>query len=213
MSETLPQKLFKVQKKIGTLYKTSDNPFFRSKYVDLNQVLSVAKETLHEEGLFLLQAPGLNEHGRYIETSIIHAATGEQVFCRVPFSGNEKNMQEIGAATTYGRRFGIVSLLAMEQEDDDGETAVGRGKPASSPAAVEKPKEVVQEIKSPAPAKASRKTILDKITATSKVLLAKKTVSQEDLTKRLSEYNVSSKEDLTDDQAGKLLTQLEGLLK
>lgn len=230
MSQTnmsLSQKLFEVQKKIGALTKNSDNPFFKSKYADLNQVLSVAKEALHPYGLFLVQGPGLSEHGRYIETSILDAETGQQVSCRVPFSGNEKNMQEIGAATTYGRRFGVVSLLAMEQDDDDGETAVGRGTEKSSPGrsnhgggsitskdgfgskagtpvAITEPKNV---------SKTPREKVNELIKQTSKVIIDSKRDTADNVFKMLEAFGVKSKEELNDDQAQKLLTQLKEKLK
>ncbi len=214
--QTITQKLYNVQQKIGAASKTSDNPFFKSRYADLNEVLGVAKEALHTEGLFLSQGAGLSEFGRYVETSVIDSASGQQISCRVPFSGNEKNMQEIGAAITYGRRFGVVSLLAMEQEDDDGETAVGRGAQAKTPvpkatAPTNTPKP--EPIQTTVSKGFTRKNTLEKISLTSKVIIDSKRATLEDVVKMLEPYKAKAKEDLTDEQAKDLLTKLEEKLK
>lgn len=230
---SLTEKLLRIQQKIGPLTKDSDNPFFKSKYADLNQVLALAKSALNDEGLFVSQGPGLNEHGKYIETSIIDSENGQSISCRVPFSGSEKNMQEIGAAITYARRFGLKSLLAMEDIDDDGETAVGRGSTKTSgtvpkgsggsplakgagPLKSNAPTAGMGNLSTPVqaaiPNGPSRKTIEEKISLTSKVILDSKRDTLDNLMKMLSAYGVKDKSELSDDQAKKLLTQLEEVL-
>lgn len=226
MSKTLSQKLLDVQKKIGALTKDSNNPFFKSKYADLNQVLQVAKEALLPEGLVIVQGPGISEAGRYIETTILDADTGQSIGCKVPFSGNEKNMQEIGAATTYGRRFGLVSLLALEQEDDDGETAVGRGPTnprASVPTRanndstakrvtkVNPPKgtSVGQEVQK----SSTRETVNKAITKTAEFLVNHKSYPMDEIYELLRGFGVENKEQLTDEQAKTFLAQLEERLE
>ncbi len=228
MSNTLPQKLLAVQNKIGAVSKSSSNPHFRSKFADLNEVLSVAKEALLSEGVFISQSPGANEYGKYLETSLIDADSGQQIQGRVFFSGAEDNMQKIGAAITYARRFGIVSLLALESADDDGEEAVGRGqgrqggepsrpvanqdsKPGGTREAI--PPKAATPVQAAVPQGPSRKTINEKISLTSKVLIDSKKATQEEVGKMLAMYQVKTKEELNDDQARKLLTQLEEKLK
>lgn len=225
---SLAQKLLKIQRQIGAVSKSSDNPHFRSKYADLNEVLAVAKPALNAEGVFIVQSPGANEYGKYLETSLIDTDSGQQVMGRVFFSGAEDNMQKIGAATTYARRFGIVSLLALESEDDDGETAVGRGstsgagKGSSGPSSIRDggsgPKVgLVGKTSTPVPAKVSeglsREKVNEKISLTSKVLIDSKRMPADDVFKMLNAYGVKDKTELNDDQAKKLLTQLEERLK
>jgi hypothetical protein len=234
-NKTLAQKLLEVQKSIGAAVKDANNPFFKSTYADLNQILSLAKESLNPLGLIILQGPGISDAGhRYIETSIIDADSGQQVYTRVPLSGNEKNMQEIGAATTYGRRIGLKSLLAMEEIDDDGETAVGRGKnepkreskSGKSTQAESKPSVastavldagrassaasagVSTELKSTLP----RDVINKQISAYAKVALDKKLMSQEQLVGLLKQFGASKKEDLKDEQANEVLAKLKGVV-
>jgi hypothetical protein len=213
MSLTLPQKLLAVQKRIGAVTKGSVNPHFRSKYADLNEVLAVAKEALNAEGIVLVQSVGFDSNYpvavRYVETILLDSETAQSTSCKVAFSGAEDNMQKIGAAITYARRFGLVALLALETEDDDGETAVGRSpaKPTSTPAAGVPKAAPPMETK--VSTEVSRKTLNEKISQTSKVLIAKKTLTLEEATKLVTAFGVKAKEELTDDQARKLLTQLE----
>lgn len=205
MTTTLPQKLLAVQKKIGAVTKSSTNPHFRSKYADLNEVLDVAKEALNSEGIFVVQGTNFDNSGaatvRYVETSLIDADSGQSISGRVAFSGSEDNMQKIGAAITYARRFGLVSLLSLESEDDDGESAVGRGKSNQAP----KPSAPVAST-AQAP---DRKTVNAQIKATGKVLIAKKAITADDAGKMLAAYGATSTEELTDDQANQLLSKLK----
>lgn len=228
-SKSLSQKLLQVQKEIGVAFRGGENKHFGSSYADLNEVLAVAKSVLNSQGIFIAQSPGANEHGKYLETSLIDGDSGHQIQGRVFFSGNEDNMQKIGAAITYARRFGLKSLLAMEDTDDDGETAVGRGDRSASPAAkpAAKPKgddparkaemakptsnksEEIPTSKEPA-GKSPRKVVDQKISLTSKVLIDSKRASLDELQALvLQSYGVSTKEQLNDEQAAALLHTLE----
>lgn len=220
---SLSKKLLSVQQTIRAVTKSADNPHFRSKYADLNEVLEVSKKALNESGIFIAQAPGKDSYGQFVETSLINAEDGQQISGRVYFSGNEDNLQKIGAAITYARRFGLKSLLAMEDTDDDGETAVGRGysapKPAPSAPKTERgsrtnpydPKLIVinPPVQAALPKGPSRKTVEEKISLTSKVMIDQKKATQEDVVKMLEAFGVKSKSELNDEQAAKLLAQLE----
>lgn len=220
MSKSLTQKLLEVQRKVDKLTKSSSNPHFKSKYADLNEVLEVSKQALNEEGLFIAQPPGKDEFGQYVETSLIDSETAQSIVSRVYFSGNEDNMQKIGAAITYARRFGLKSILAMEDSDDDGETAVGRGQRVSTPTTSAPKandgggtKAVSFPASTPVKNDQSRKTLLEKISLTSQVVIAQKKATQEDVVALLAVFGVKAKEELNDDQARKLLVNLEEKLK
>jgi hypothetical protein len=137
-------------------------------------------------------------------------------------------MQKIGAAITYARRFGLVSLLALESEDDDGETAVGRPEKSADFGQTKSRNPVVASsgnqksagigdglsvqnapVQAKVPPGVNRKTINEKISLTSKVLVDSKRATQEEVLIMLKAYGVESKEALNDDQAVKLLNQLE----
>lgn len=227
MSEkSLAQKLLEVQRKIGPLVKDADNPFHKSKYADLNQVYELSMPELGPLDILVTHSPGKDAFGAYMETSLIDVSSNQSLTGKVYYSGNEDNMQKIGAAGTYAKRQGLKALLALGEVDDDGEEACGRGKMANDrpatqqpvkPPQNEKPSGPKAEAKSPVPAvlpqSFNREACEKKIRLTAKVAKDKKAITQEEADKMLSAYGVNSVSELNDDQAKKLLTQLEEKVK
>lgn len=125
-TKTIYKKLLEAQKEIGAIKKDSDNPYFKSKYFDINSILAVVKPVLNKHGLVLTQAlvsyPLSDEQKTGIETTITDAETTEKVsaFCILP---ETPDAQKTGSAITYFRRYALQSLLALEAEDDDGNIA------------------------------------------------------------------------------------------
>ncbi len=116
--------LVRAQKKIGSAVKGSANPFFKSRYADLGAVMEACKEALNEEGVAVLQPLGFDEKGDYVETILLHES-GEFLSEKTRMLP-AKNMQELGSASTYARRFGLQSMGFIPAEDDDGNAASGR---------------------------------------------------------------------------------------
>lgn len=124
-------KLLKVTSKIEKLEKDKKNPFFKSSYVSLDKVIDVARPHLLAEKLLLLQP-------------IEQGCVGTRIFCTesnkfidsfIPLPENMKP-QDLGSCITYFRRYTLVSLLGLAQEDDDGNNAHGRAKaPKAKPPA------------------------------------------------------------------------------
>jgi hypothetical protein len=130
--------LFKAKQEFTTVSKSADNPFFKSKYASLNEHLEVVDPVLYKNGLMLIQPP-LSEATNVVETVIVHAESGQWISGSMALVLAKNSMQDAGSAVTYARRYVLGSLLALRAEDDDGETAVGRGKssgPSAAPKAV-----------------------------------------------------------------------------
>ena len=125
--------LLKVKSELKAVNKGADNPFFKSKYATLNGHLEEAEPLLSKNGLMVLQPINMTDSGSaYVETVIIHAESGQFVSSSMPLVVIKEDMQQLGAAATYARRFTLSALLSMQAEDLDGEDAVGRGKPSVS---------------------------------------------------------------------------------
>ena len=120
------KKMLEVQRTIGSVKKGCDNPYFNSKYASLADVLAVAIPALNAQGLRLSAPTGVDQYGMYVAVTI-QDESGTGNMSRVSLMGKLDNMQDVGKAITYATRFGIVSLLALPQEDDDGESLSGRG--------------------------------------------------------------------------------------
>ena len=51
----LNKKLVEIQREIGIIIKSSENPYFKSKYADINDIIDVVKPVLNKYGVVLLQ--------------------------------------------------------------------------------------------------------------------------------------------------------------
>lgn len=111
-------KLLRVKSEIGKLTKKADNPFFKSKYLDLSDLLEAVEPVLDKHGLVLLQPL---QDGK-VCTMIVDSETGDQVQSYLDLPVNN-NPQQMGSAVTYYRRYTLQSLLSLQAVDDDGNTA------------------------------------------------------------------------------------------
>ena len=105
--------------------KSGDNPHFRSKYITLEDLTSVAREC-NKHGLVIYHYMDGSEDGSdYCVTSVAHAESGQYVEARVRLLYGKQNPQGQGSACTYARRYGLGALLALcDTEDDDANAAM-----------------------------------------------------------------------------------------
>ncbi len=111
-------KLLKIQQQGITLKKDGLNPHFKSQYVTLNEVLDKVKKPLNDEKIVIVQSV----EATGLRTTLIDTEDESVVESFVPFVG-AIDMQKLGGAITYARRYSLIALLALEDEDDDGEKA------------------------------------------------------------------------------------------
>jgi hypothetical protein len=130
----LASALSKAQGMIDDATKTGMNPAFRSKYADLAAVRAVIREPLAVNDLAIVQAPRTVEGSVEVETMLIHKS-GEFLSETLRMPVNKWDAQGIGSGITYARRYGLMSILSIASEDDDGNAAVNRTvTPAPAPA-------------------------------------------------------------------------------
>lgn len=135
MSETrtlknLATALNKAQSELGTVVKGSDNPYYKSKYADINDVIKTIKETLNKNGITYLQPVNVTQIGQNIvdvvDTILLHES-GESLSSRTRIvTAPGSDAQKFGAAITYSRRFALQSIVGLPAEDDDGNIASGK---------------------------------------------------------------------------------------
>lgn len=112
------KQLFEAKKEIGKISKDSKNPFFKSKYFDINSLLEHVEPILQKHNLLLLQ-PIVD--GK-VSTVIVDIETGDKVVSEISLLGL-KDAQKTGSEITYYRRYTAQSLLGLQAEDDDGNKA------------------------------------------------------------------------------------------
>lgn len=141
--KALAPALVAAQKKMGAALKDSKNPFFKSKYADLNAVIDATVPVFNEEGIAVLQTPQIVDGKPVIQTLLIHES-GEYLGSNTEVVAAKQNdPQAAGSAISYARRYGLQATTTCKAEDDDGEGAMGRKE--STPVKVEQKQEVKAE--------------------------------------------------------------------
>jgi hypothetical protein len=113
------KKLLAAKKELGKISKDSTNPFFKSKYFDVNALLEHVEPILQSHGLLLMQPI---EDGLLVKTVIYDCDSGESVSSEMNLP-SLNDPQKIGSAITYYRRYTLQSLLGLQAEDDDANKA------------------------------------------------------------------------------------------
>jgi len=121
----LLEALSKMQGVLDNAKKESDNPYFKSKYADLAQCLSVAKKPMADNGLSISQHCTFD--GNFVQcVTVLGHSSGQMMVSTLNVPVAKKDAQGIGSSITYARRYALSSIIGLTQKDDDGEGSVGR---------------------------------------------------------------------------------------
>lgn len=120
METNIYSKLLKVQTEIGAISKDTKNPFYNSKYFDINSLLRQVMPLLQKQELVLIQPI---QDGQV--KSVIVDTDGGSIESSM-FLPEINDPQKLGSAITYYRRYTLQSLLALQAEDDDGNATVNQ---------------------------------------------------------------------------------------
>jgi hypothetical protein len=115
--------LIKAQQECAPLVKNAINPHFRNKYADLGAVLEASMDSFHKNNFAVLQIVDADEHGKFVNTKLFHK-TGETFDSKVYLALSKQDMQGLGSAITYARRYGLLGIAGLSAEDDDGNASV-----------------------------------------------------------------------------------------
>ena len=112
------------QSNLETAIKNSANPFLKNKYADIQEVLDKVKSAFHKNNYIIVQEGGADENGEFIDTKLIHTS-GNFFNCKIYLQYKKGDMQSLGGAITYARRYGLLSVTGIPVDDDDGTSAIG----------------------------------------------------------------------------------------
>ena len=118
--KNLTAALAKAQSALSNAKNTADNPFYKSKYAPLGDVLDLIRPVLAKNDLSVVQYPS-SQDGKAvsIHTMLIHAS-GEYIdFDPLTLTAEKITPQGAGAAITYGRRYTVSGIFNIASEDDD----------------------------------------------------------------------------------------------
>lgn len=107
--------LIEFKKEVNKLKKTGKNPFFKSSYAPISEVIDVLDEPLINNGLSFMQFPkGENE----LETIVMHTS-GEWILESYYMKPVKGDPQAFGSVITYQRRYALCAIFGLADEDDD----------------------------------------------------------------------------------------------
>jgi len=103
--------------------KGAANPFFKSKYASLEEVIETVRAEAGKVGLTFTQLVDFDEHHIFVTTIVMHES-GECVTGRTPvLTKDNTDPQKMGSGITYAKRYGLQAAFGLPSEDDDGNAA------------------------------------------------------------------------------------------
>ena len=132
----LSKALAKFQANVKQPMKDKNNPFFRSKYVPLENVVEAITQEAPKHGLSFVQWALNDESGRVGVATMLMHESGEFIeFDAVHMKADKETAQGAGALISYLKRYSLSAVFGItSDQDDDGNSASGNKapKPATS---------------------------------------------------------------------------------
>ena len=131
--DALSVALSEAQGEFEAVSKTAANPFFKSRYAALPDVVKAATPILAKHGLAVWQAGDTDETGEVLWTVVLHKS-GQYLGSAARLLPVKGDPQAQGSAITYQRRYQYMSALGLVADDDDDGNAASRPRPKPAPA-------------------------------------------------------------------------------
>ena len=132
--------LAKAQGAMGPVTKDAQNPHFRSSYATLASAVAAGRDALSRHGIAVLQAVDLDAESGLLACSTVLACGPQWVRTTTTVPVAKRDAQGVGSAATYARRYGLLAILGLAPEDDDGNAAVRPSRaPTQAPALSRRP--------------------------------------------------------------------------
>lgn len=125
--DSLEAALARAQKNIGKAHKDGKNPHFKSAYTTLASVQDACLEALNNEGIAVSQTLGFVMEQIILNTRLLHTS-GNFIESICPLLMSKNDMQALGSAITYARRYSLAAICGVVQEDDDGNKSSHKNK-------------------------------------------------------------------------------------
>ncbi len=126
--QTLAEALVAAQAEFPAVEPNAVNPHFRSKFVTLDHLIAKTRPILNKHGLAITQEPTAHLNSTDVpipclKTTLLHVS-GELRESVMPLMLSKNDMQGLGAALTYAKRYAWSAALGISaDEDDDGNSA------------------------------------------------------------------------------------------
>jgi hypothetical protein len=104
--------------KIKHAIKDAQNNHMKNTYATLGSVIDAVKDELLKVDVVIIQSPD----SKSLVTRLQHVS-GEYIENTMDLILTKNDMQGLGSAITYARRYSLAAMLNIAQEDDDGTLA------------------------------------------------------------------------------------------
>ena len=124
------QALIKFHETGAAAKKSEENPFFKSNYASLDEVIDTVRAEAGKFGLTFTQLVDFENANIqkadvtiYVKTIVLHDS-GESFESRTPvLTKDNTDPQKMGSGITYAKRYGLQAAFGLPSEDDDGNSA------------------------------------------------------------------------------------------
>lgn len=119
-SENIYSALLKVQEK-AILPKKTTKGVHSNLYATLEDTWNACRKVLNDNKLVVVQ----RVVGNVLKTKIVHTLSGSSISSEMELNNPKGDMQGLGSAITYARRYALTTMIGAIPEDDDGQASVG----------------------------------------------------------------------------------------
>lgn len=130
--DQLAAALSELQSRMRTVDKSAANPFFKSRYTPLEDIVDSIRPHLKDLGLSFTQGGRMMSENRMVLCTMVMHKSGQWIESLFPLDAvPDKNgvitPQAWGSASSYARRYGLQAALGITtgDVDDDGNLASG----------------------------------------------------------------------------------------
>ncbi len=121
----LAKALSQAQSEMSGALKDAKNPFYKSSYADLESCIEASRPTLTKYNLSVSQTVDSTSDDYFLVTYLLHSS-GQFIKSRLKLYMEKPDMQKLGSAITYARRYAYAAIIGLHQTDDDAEILYAR---------------------------------------------------------------------------------------
>lgn len=110
--------LSKAQMSYDKITRDAINPFFKSRYTTLDEIIRATRKSLAENGLVLMQFVTGSHELVTVVSRLIHTS-GQWIESRISCRPAKADIQQIGVVSTYSKRYAMAAMLGVSADDDD----------------------------------------------------------------------------------------------
>lgn len=128
----------KFQAELKPAIKGNTNPYFKSRYADLQACWDCCREALVKNGLSVVQG-SRESNGEIVtvDTRLMHAS-GQWIESSLTMKPAKADPQGVGSAVTYARRYALSAILGIVADEDDDGNAATHNEPKKALSVAEK---------------------------------------------------------------------------